>query len=187
MASIYAGYTTLTLPGWERFAPEVKAPANYKDPVKIQSFIEEAKKRQAMEASEKVLTGAVADLAVSDNKGEVHKMGTMEFIKLFPNPGNCLVCFKPFHLLRFLVAQMAVVGQVPPAWMVRSETFGMPLLEGCDTIRVVDPVRALIGHEAAEETNLMAFTQRFNLNVEANPGAGWLAVMAMRAGKLIGV
>ncbi len=176
----------MTLPGWERFAPEVKVPANYKDPVKIQSFIEDAKKRQAMEASEKVLTGAIADLVVSDNKGEVHKMDVSEFIKLFPNPGNCLVCFKPFHLLRFLVAQMAVVGQVPPAWMVRSETFGVSLL-GNDEVRIVDPVRALIGHEATEETNLMAFVQRFNLNVKANPGAEWMAVMAMQAGKLIGV
>ena len=186
MASIYAGYTTLALPGWERFAPEIKAPANYKDPVKIQSFIEDAKKRQALDASDKVLTGAVADLAVSDSKGEVHKMEPSEFVNLFPQPGNCLVCFKPFHLLRFLVAHMAVNGMTPPSWMVRSETFGTSLL-GNDEVRIVDPVRALIGHEVAEETNLMGFVQRFGINVKANPGAEWMAVMAMQAGKLIGV
>lgn len=186
MAAIYAGYTTLTLPGWERFAAEVKAPSNYKDPVKIQAFIEDAKKRQAMEASEKVLTGAIADLAVSDSKGEVHKMDVTEFIKLFPQPGDCLVCFRPFHLLRFLVAQLAANGTTPPSWMIRSETFGVSLL-GNDAVRIIDPVRALVGHEAAEEANLMAFVQRFNLNVKATPGAEWLAVMAMQAGKLIGV
>jgi hypothetical protein len=187
MSAIYVGYTTLTLPGWERFAPEVKVPANYKDPIKIAAFIEEAKKRQAAEASMQVLTGAIGDLAVSDSKGETHKMTAQEFIKLFPDPGNCLVCYKPLNLLRFVVAQLVVEGKTPPVWAVRSETFGTALLDGGDTVRVIDPIRALIGHNADDAANLRAVVQRFNLDGKANPGAEWLAVLAMKAGNLIGV
>jgi hypothetical protein len=186
MASIYAGYTTLTLPGWERFAPEVKAPANYKDPVKIQAFIEDAKKRQAMDASGKVLTGALADLAVCDNKGEVHKMSVSEFISLFPSPGNRLVCYRPFNLLRFVVAQLIGAGKSPAAWMVRSETFGNALL-GNEEVSIFDPVRAVIGHEADDEANLLAFVTRFSIKVEAPAGAEAMAFLAMKTGQMLGV
>ena len=185
MVSIYAGYTTLTLPGWERFAEEVKAPANYKDPVKIASFIEDAKKRRALEASEKVLTGMIADLAISDDKGVAKKITIEEFIGLFPGSGNRLVCYKPYHLLRFVVAHLAAAGKVPPAWAVRSEPFGASVL-GNEEVAIVDPIRALIGHAAEDEANLPAFVQRFNIKFIAS-GAEAQALLALKAGNLIGV
>ena len=186
MASIYAGYTTIPIPGWERFAPEVKAPSNYKDPVKISEFIEAAKKRQAMDASGKVLTGALADLAVCDSKGEVHKVTVQEFVMLFPTPGNRLVCYRPFNLMRFIVAQLVSEGKTPSSWMVRSETFGSSLL-GNEEVAILDPVRALIGHDADDEANLLAFVNRFGIKVEAPAGAEAMAFLAMKTGQMLGV
>ena len=70
--------------------------------------------------------------------------------------------------------------------MVRSETFGNALL-GNEEVSIFDPVRAVIGHEADDEANLLAFVTRFSIKVEAPAGAEAMAFLAMKTGQMLGV
>jgi len=69
MPTVYVGYTLTTRPDWEQYVGEIKAPGNYKDPVKIEAYKEEAKKKRAAEAAERVLTGQLDEMIVVTSKG----------------------------------------------------------------------------------------------------------------------
>lgn len=59
-----AAFECLPVSGWEQFAEEVRAPSNYKDPVKIQEYVEKARAKQALEASRRFLTGKLTKVMV---------------------------------------------------------------------------------------------------------------------------
>lgn len=189
MPELYVGYTLKARPDWESYVGEIKAPGNYKDPVKIAAYIDDAKKRKAAEASERVLTGQLDELMVIARGDRITVDGAVAFFDTVMADYTTIVCVKPFHLLRILVAEYVVETKKPaPKWAVRSETFGHPLLltKKETDITIIDPVRALVGSTSEEQTDPDTFMKRFDLKVEG-AGAERMVNLAKEAGKLIGV
>ena len=191
MGAIYAGYTLRAAEGWDKLVSEPKAPSNWKDSVKIANYIVEAKKKQAEEAADRVLTGEIDKIAIYQG-GDVIDVEPGAFFSFFPHH-DTLVCVKPLHLLRMLVAySVTEFGALPKdaRWAVRSETSALPLLLRKDEkdVRIIDPIRALVCSTAADNTDPQAFLTRFNLGAISGEvgSAGWLAALARAGAELLG-
>lgn len=63
--TVYVGYTTKPVSGWEKFVPVPQAPSNYKDPEKIADAVKKAMEKQKETAKDNVLTGEFDELCIT--------------------------------------------------------------------------------------------------------------------------
>ncbi len=68
VAKIFIGYRTRLVPGIEKTLPEFKAPANYKDPAKIEADIRERKEAFLAGAKDMPYTGTFDEVYMIDQK-----------------------------------------------------------------------------------------------------------------------
>jgi hypothetical protein len=87
MVTLFVGYTTAPRPDWADYAPEFKAPSNYKDEIKIAEYIFKARQKFTEEAGEGMLTGMLATLAAykSDDKKQVGLDGLTRVAVVWPD------------------------------------------------------------------------------------------------------
>lgn len=70
MATTYVGWTSREREDWKSFAPPVKAPSNYRDPVKIKEYVDEREQIAIADARTGALTGRLLRVVTIDVEGE---------------------------------------------------------------------------------------------------------------------
>jgi len=64
MSAVFVGYKTVVAPDFSNYVVEPKAPKNYKDPEKINAYIEEAKAEIRNTCASKPFTGIFQEAAI---------------------------------------------------------------------------------------------------------------------------
>lgn len=68
---LFLGAITTAREGWDRYVAPAKAPANYKDPIKIQKKEQEIREKQAEAASLAPITGTIKHAVIHDVRGDI--------------------------------------------------------------------------------------------------------------------
>lgn len=105
----FVGYTTTAIPGAENLLPQISAPKNYKDPLKIQEYIEEATRKARAELMDDPITGMLHKVSVlrrnNKDEPEVAKLPWPEVPVLeLLNTYQLLVILQPSRFMRFAIA-----------------------------------------------------------------------------------
>jgi hypothetical protein len=161
MKTLYLGFTSAAVPGWERFAPEPKAPLRWKDPSKIAEHIAAARAKQAEDASSNALTACLLDVAALDIQG---KPVEVTYPVLTMLGGYALISCLDANLFRALAIgdYLQRCGSIKPEaqWI-------LPVIGVYDTLSygrpplLVDPARLLTCSTAEAMTDPNAILGRY--------------------------
>ena len=141
---IAVGYEVAKRKDWVEYVPEVGAPANYKDPIKIEEAKLKAREKQAEGAAEGVLTGRISKIAVlqisADGKGSPLQIGTV--LNLIPRrKANTLLVIPNSSLLyRLAAVESLLTGEEDPIRFIEPYEDGVDGAGNVDeTAEFVDP------------------------------------------------
>jgi hypothetical protein len=163
MKTAYVGFMTNVQQNWRSFCPAPVPPANYKDPVKIQEWMDRTTEKQVKEAEDKPLTGRISEFCLLERHGEeVVDKGNMswpdtsalEIISLYDrifvlNVGIFSVLARMEHL--------DMRGTISPEynWIITSRLTHVPLIFNTpqSAPRLFDPIDLLVSSTAEENRN----------------------------------
>ena len=165
--SAFVGFTTTPIPNYELFMPAVKAPSNYKDPVKIKEYVSAALEKQVIDAAVLPLTSAIDKFAVLRTKGADGKVEKVqvdwpskvplyEFLEQYDNIWS-LDASMLFRLLRF--DYIACKGKLPGLTSKFVSCPGEPVANRW----IYDPIEMLVGTTSEDWTNPVLVARRSNL------------------------
>jgi len=147
----YVGYTTRPRDGWERFAPPVKAPSNYKDPEKIASYEAAMRDKQFREAATGVMQCELDDMVVLDSEGTVldgrQDHGVNKVLDYLSDHTHVAVIGATLWRYAVLTAQFTAGKRLKPnhQWLAISLRNGFPFLADAEQwVIMFDPVHAIL-------------------------------------------
>lgn len=195
MRFAYVGFTTDVLDGWERFAPEPKAPSNWKDQSKIADYVREARDKQAAEAAVKPLTGRFRDIVVLNQKSDAPVQASWPDLPIldFLSQYERVACidystFRSLALADYIDKKGALDDNAQ--WAVISARSGFPYLVPSTKWAAVpmlfDPLHAITGSSSEENTDPGSVLSRYKLPMPYGPDAGSKAAACKAVCKLLG-
>lgn len=186
------GFESTARPDWQSFVAEPVAPSNYKDPVKIEEYVERSKVKQQQECALVPMTGrlkitAILGFEVSSDpqKASVH-FETVE-VSDKGDPLDSLLKYESvvgLDVSKFL--SLAVVNSIDKNKVLRTNHYWAKPAIGLDYRKiVVDPLHVLIGAYTGEE--LILASRRFGIEVPARACAMNAAKLGESFARLIGL
>jgi hypothetical protein len=187
MRKLFVGFTVRARGDAEKYLPESKAPVNYKDPAKIVEYERAARARSIEDAAEKPLTGELASVAFLSDDGKA--VESKDHPLIVSGRYDLLIGCRVYDFVR--LARIDYIdrhGQLnaDTLWSVLSD-IGAPLMEPSARIRFLDPVRALVGSSAEENTNPVQVANRFDLTASGSTEAERLAALARQVSLKLGI
>ncbi len=190
MSKAYFAYVAGLRKDWQQLVTPPKAPANYKDILKIEEFEQKAWSLLGATAKNDVMTGQIEVVKHSTSMnpaGVLLKPG--QALAFAPQFVRCF-CLKPLTFLRLAVAEsIGLSGALPQnlQWAIKSSSSGRALLTeesspaGADPLMhgaganviggastypaFIDPVSAILGSSAYDEDDLPRIAKRFGVPV----------------------
>jgi len=176
----YVGFTTDTREDWESYCPTPTPPASYKDPVKIQDWMNKAVEKQAVEAKDKPLTGKITGFHLFELEGHISDKGAAGW------PGRPVLTILSNYKRIFVVRAgiMAVLSRMEYIdrnatlgacnWIITSRMTHFPLIyeDPKNAPKIFDPIDLLVSSTAEENCDPLLVLARLQkpLNM-AFPGA----------------
>ena len=205
MKTAYIGFMTDVHSNWRTFCPPLFAPSNYKDPLKIQEWMDRATERQTKEAKDKPLTGRISEFYLLESprpdhvglppvidKGAMNwpNQTALEIVSLYDrifvlNAGVFAVLARMEHL--------DVHGQISQDfnWIITSRLSHVPLIYSSPQTapRLFDPIDLLVSSTAEENCNPEAVMHRLTgqtLAIAQGRTANERALTAFEVAKRLG-
>jgi hypothetical protein len=187
MRKLFVGFTVKARADAEKYLPKPRAPINYKDAAKIAEYERAALEKSINEAAQKPLTGALASVCFLDDTGKnlEDKQHPLAVAGHYDMLIGCLV-YDFVRLARIDYIDRHGQLDVDTVWSVLSDT-GVPFLEPSARIRLIDPVRALVGSSAEDNTNPVLVANRFDLVAHGATDAESLAILARNVSIKLGI
>jgi hypothetical protein len=190
MRTIYVGFISGFWPDAEKYLPEIKAPRNYTDPVKIAGYIENARTRALLEASEEPLTAEFADMYMIEPGSPKDVSAWPQRTALRTLGGyDCIAVINAQLFLSLAVAeQILKCGALTSRdyWALRHPVTWEAYLSPGNTKVIIDPIRAIMGTSAKDQTDPFNVAKRFNIPTEMNT-AHQRAIMASNLCRKLGL
>lgn len=187
---IHIGCTIKPVDNWQTILPTPKAPSNYKDPKKIDAYIQEKlNDLLSGKAAEHPLVGAIDTAVIMRHAGEMTKQtGGVELIEKLAElyTSDDFVCgYKIYRNLRFAMIEYNLTRGILPdslAWLYDSRSYGAPSTGA----RYFDPVSILFGTSDEDRIDPDGVVRRLGL-VDVNLGTpeGLLAFSQAVASRFI--
>jgi hypothetical protein len=187
MRKLFVGFTAKARADAEKYLPESRAPVNYKDPAKIAEYERTARARSIEEAADKPLTSGLESVVFLTEDGS--RLKDDQHPLIVAGHYDLLIGCRIYDFVR--LARIDYIDRhgalnADTLWSVLSD-IGAPLMEPSARIRFLDPVRALVGSSAEENTNPVLVATRFDLVTSGPTEAERLAVLAQQVSIKLGI
>jgi len=185
---VCVGYVSETRDDWEKFAPDITPPSNYKDAAKIKTYVKNAREKQLNTADTATLLCRFRDFYAIDENGkgtELMRGARMAYLSRFTD-----IAVMGGSLMRHLLMreQIEEGRKLYPEhlWTVMSLRTGYPFLVGAERAKnIFDPVHALLCTSTLDEQlDSVARTYGFGDNLDSAFGR---ASFAWHLCKLLGI
>lgn len=176
MKTAYVGFVTTVHPDWKQFCPQLSAPGNYKDPIKIQDWLDKATEKQMNEACDKPLTGKIAEFHLIErgDDGEARSLGAAGWpeatiLEIISGYDRIFVLKTGVFATLTRMEHLDARGRLLPAydWIITSRLTHVPLLrDACNAPKLFDPVDLLVSSTADENCNTVSVMRRITRQEE---------------------
>ena len=204
MPTAYLGFSTKQADNWELFATLPKPPRNYKDPVKIQEYMNSAVDAMREDAANKVLTGGFENVVVltagsKDDPGpkllttDWPKRPILDSLNVFDK----IICVQIRLFVRLAIVEyLDKAGSLPesPDWTLALRGLPSDFVSWTGGLReptatLLDPVRLLCGTDESVMTVFRRFSTKFSADIPvtdtSHPSATFTARIAYDLGKML--